>query len=129
MDATIQMMCDMGFPRSDVERCLRAAFGNPDRAVEYLMSGIPQHLMQQASGQPPPQPAPAPAPAPAGPGQQAGAAPGGMMFPPMMPPMGNATGPLAKLQSHPLFFRLKAAVQQNPAMLNQVLSVINKDDP
>lgn len=119
-EATIQMMMEMGFPRSDVERCLRAAFGNPDRAVEYLMSGIPPGLMQQASGQAPP---PQPAPAPAG---QAGMPMGGMF--PQMPP-GNATGPLAKLQNHPLFFRLKAAVQQNPAALNQVLGVIHQGDP
>jgi len=116
IEDTIKMMCEMGFPRSDVERALRAAFGNPDRAVEYLMSGIPPHLMQQASGQAPPAPAPAPA-------QQANR---GM---PMMPPMAPATGPLAKLQNHPLFFRLKAAVQQNPASLNQVLHATYQADP
>lgn len=130
LEATIQMMCDMGFPRSEVERCLRAAFGNPDRAVEYLMSGIPPHLMQQASGQSAP-PAPAPAPVPmAAPvaGNQASVPAGG--FPQMpMAPGGNATGPLAKVRNHPLFFRLKAAVQQNPAALNQVLSFINQADP
>jgi len=134
-EATIAMLCDMGFPRSMVEQCLRAAFNNPDRAVEYLMSGVPPHLQALASGQaPPPAPTPAPAPAPAGgmPGMPGAAGqaplPG---FPPMpMAPGGaQATGPLAKLQNHPLFFRLKMAVQQNPGALNQVLSVINQADP
>eukprot|EP00913_Durusdinium_trenchii_P005696 g5314.t1 len=113
IETAVQNLCEMGFPRELVRQCLRAAFNNADRAVEYLMSGIPPHLQHlactfnrtwQLKALMPQQPSRPLIPAP-------------------------ETGPLAPLANHPKFNALRQAVQQHPSTLNQVLTVIAKGDP
>ena len=49
-ESTITDLMSMGFDRAQVISALRAAFNDPNRAAEYLFSGIPAHLQQQAQG-------------------------------------------------------------------------------
>ncbi|KAJ9641819.1 UV excision repair protein rad23 [Coniosporium tulheliwenetii] len=54
-EAAIANMESMGFARADIDRAMRAAFFNPDRAVEYLLTGIPESaLRDQNTPQAPP---------------------------------------------------------------------------
>ncbi|KAL8196375.1 hypothetical protein R6Q57_024670 [Mikania cordata] len=136
LEGTIQHMLDMGggiWDRDMVVRALRAAFNNPERAVEYLYSGIPEPAdLPLAAGvasvpglqavNPPTQPTQS---AVAVPSTGPNANPLDL-FPQGLPDMGanapaGAAGNLDFIRNSPhayiLFQALRAMVQANPQIL------------
>jgi len=109
----VQNIQDMGYERSQVEAALRASFNNPDRAVEYLLTGIPPQM--DVGGGPA---------AVAGGGGAGGA-------PVAVPAAGAAPGenPLAFLRDHEMFQQIRSVIQQNPNMLSTMLQQIGQSNP
>ncbi|KAG0556403.1 hypothetical protein KC19_11G051100 [Ceratodon purpureus] len=141
LEQTVQQIIDMGggtWDRDTVLRALRAAFNNPERAVEYLYSGIPEAAEVPAPGARPP-PAAAPAAAiPAAAAPAAPAAPAGPnaapldLFPQGMPGVaggGAGLGALDFLRNNPQFQALRTMVQANPQILQPMLQELGKQNP
>jgi len=140
LETTVQQILDMGggnWDRETVVRALRAAFNNPERAVEYLYSGIPEaaELAPPVSRQPAAFPAGAPGTAPAA--QAQGAVPAGGpnaapldLFPQGIPALGGGgPGALDFLRNNPQFQALRTMVQANPQILQPMLSELGKQNP
>ncbi|XVE53309.1 hypothetical protein DITRI_Ditri02bG0193700 [Diplodiscus trichospermus] len=133
LEGTIQQILDMGggtWDRDTVVRALRAAYNNPERAVEYLYTGIPEQAEV-----PPVARAPVVAQttnSPAQPQQTAQAVPTSGpnanpldLFPQGLPNMGGGgagAGTLDFLRNSQQFQALRAMVQANPQILQVILS-------
>ncbi|KAG9813905.1 UV excision repair protein Rad23, partial [Aureobasidium melanogenum] len=151
--AAISNMEAMGFPRADIDRAMRAAFFNPDRAVEYLLNGIPesaqreQEQQQQNQAAPRQNQAPATAPAAQSTGAEdeglnlfeaaAQAAQGGNRGSTRaaQPAQGAEAGlgaggdPLEFLRNNPQFQQLRQLVQAQPQMLEPILQQVAAGNP
>ncbi|KAM9329117.1 UV excision repair protein RAD23 homolog B [Gastrophryne carolinensis] len=117
----------MGYEREQVIAALRASFNNPDRAVEYLLMGIPGDREGQV-GADPPQAVSAPTqPLPAGAGATATTTTTTTTTtPPSTPSGGN---PLDFLQNQPQFQQMRQIIQQNPSLLPALLQQIGRENP
>ncbi|KAJ4821869.1 Ubiquitin receptor RAD23c [Turnera subulata] len=146
LEGAIQQILDMGggtWDRDTVVRALRAAYNNPERAVEYLYSGIPEQpeVAPVAPGQPANPPAQPQQPAQPAPVPSAGPNANPLdLFPQGLPGMGAGAGGAGNLDflrnSQQLccgvrhqFQALRAMVQANPQILQPMLQELGKQNP
>lgn len=152
LEQTIQQILDMGggsWDRDTVVRALRAAYNNPERAVEYLYSGVPEQVEVSPVTRVPvggqtinpsrvpvggrtttpsvqaPQPT-QPAVPPSGPNANPLD-----LFPQGLPDAAAdaGAGNLDFLRNSPQFRALQAMVQANPHILQPMLQELAKQNP
>ncbi|KAE9595753.1 putative UV excision repair protein Rad23 [Lupinus albus] len=139
LEETIQQIVDMGggsWDRDTIVRALRAAYNNPERAVEYLYSGIPEQAEAPPVARVPGsvQPGNPPAAAPqAVPVTSSGPNANPLdLFPQGLPNVGagaGAAGSLDFLRNSQQFQALRAMVQANPQILQPMLQELGKQNP
>lgn len=135
----------MGFQRAEIDRAMRAAFYNPDRAVEYLLSGIPESAQQEerARNAPPSTANTQPASLENLSATQEGGEGGTNLFE-AAAAQGGGRGGAARgaggdnasaattldfLRTNPQFQQLRQVVQQQPQMLEPILQQVAQGNP
>ena len=127
----VQQIQDMGYEKSQVEAALRASFNNPDRAVEYLLTGIPPQVEVGPLS-----------------GGGGGGTSSSAVSEAQPPSSGSGQGgenPLAFLRDPEMFqqiryerknmvsrsnnYILRSVIQQNPNMLSTMLQQIGSSNP
>ncbi|KAH8292617.1 hypothetical protein KR054_006470 [Drosophila jambulina] len=117
---TVLSMVEMGYPREQVERAMAASFNNPERAVEYLINGIPAEdgnlfnvneeainpSLIQVSGH-----------------SNISAAST------VERPTESNSDPFEFLRSQPQFLQMRSLIYQNPHLLHAVLQQIGQTNP
>ncbi|RFU33196.1 hypothetical protein B7463_g3107, partial [Scytalidium lignicola] len=150
--AQVQEMESMGFERSQIDLAMRAAFYNSERAIEYLLTGIPENLLQEhRQAQSPATSAQAPtspsasggagegvdepvnlfeAAATAGQGGSGRGGSGNIFGAGAGAGAGaGGLGNLDFLRNNPQFQQLRQVVQQQPQMLEPILQQVSAGNP
>ncbi|KAK9171743.1 UV excision repair protein Rad23 [Cryptosporidium meleagridis] len=117
LEETITNIVNMGFERDQVTRAMRAAFNNPDRAVEYLTSGLPI-----------PENPVAPNPTNITPVNSNASLNAGLTTSEDLSSE-QLPGNLESLRTNPLFQQLRSVVQQDPRILPELLVRIGQSNP
>lgn len=107
LENTLKEMQEMGFPREECMRALRAAFYNPDRAVDYLLNGIPDDAEQEQQ----------PQHSHTGGGHATG---GGE---------GAGANPLSFLQNNPMFNQLRQRLISEPQFFQTFMNQLAQTHP
>jgi len=113
LNKTIDEICAMGFEKPKVVEALKAAFNNPDRAIEYLFNGIPQNIASSF------------------PGGQSNVQPGTQGTGQANPEAEaiDPENPLAFLANNPMFQQLRNVIQTNPNLLQPALAQLANTQP
>ncbi|THD18505.1 UV excision repair protein RAD23 like protein B [Fasciola hepatica] len=115
-ERSVQEIISMGFERSMVVRALRASFNNPDRAVEYLLSGNIPNIGIAEQPAAPERTASEPVAQDAQGEEQS------------TPESAASDNPIAALASLPQFQQMRALVQANPELLPQLIHQIGSEN-
>ncbi|KAH8512729.1 hypothetical protein Peur_056653 [Populus x canadensis] len=139
LEQTIQQIMDMGggtWDKETVTRALRAAYNNPERAVDYLYSGIPETAeVAVPVARFPADQATETGAAPAAPAPAFGAPNSSPlnMFPETISGggggAGGGLGSLDFLRNNQQFQALRSMVQANPQILQPMLQELGKQNP
>ncbi|XP_048473956.1 UV excision repair protein RAD23 homolog A isoform X1 [Rhincodon typus] len=105
-ETMLSEIISMGYEREQVVAALRASFNNPHRAVEYLLTGIPQSPVQES----------------AMPHDSNDSGP-------LTIPEQQAENPLDFLRDLPQFQNMRQVLQQNPSMLPALLQQLGRENP
>ncbi|XP_021295208.1 ubiquitin receptor RAD23b-like [Herrania umbratica] len=135
LEQTIQQLMDMGggnWDKETVTRALRAAYNNPERAVDYLYSGIPESAeVAVPVGRFPTSQNTETGAAPAAPVSGAPNSSPLNMFPQeaLSGAGAGGLGSLDFLRNNQQFQALRSMVQSNPQILQPMLQELGKQNP